>query len=217
MASTVDICNMALAHIGADGVVSSINPPDGSAEAGHCARFYPQARTELLESFAWTFAKTRVVLAEVTNPSSIWAYAYALPSDCLTTVRVLNTFTLLDFGFLPLYGFVTPSEVALFNERGCADFEIEGDTLLTNEPTAVLMYLRDVTDTSRFSASFNTALSYLIASYLAGPMIKGKEGASTGAALRQAAQQAARAAMALEANSSAEPAAQTPDSVRARV
>lgn len=216
MASAVDLCNMALANIGADGVVSSISPPDGSAEAGHCARFYPQARTELLESFAWPFAKTRVSLASVPNPSSIWAYAYAVPADCLNPVRVLNSFTLQYSGFWAAYGFVTPSEIALFNERGSADYETEGDVLLTNEPTAVLLYVRDVTDTSKFTPGFNTALGYLLSSFLAGPIIKGKEGASTGATLRQAAMQAAHAAMAIEANNSVEPAVQIPGSIRAR-
>ena len=35
MSSTVQICNMALSHIGAGPLISAINPPDGSTEAGY--------------------------------------------------------------------------------------------------------------------------------------------------------------------------------------
>lgn len=208
---------MALSHLGADAVIASINPPDGSVEAGHAARFYPQARTEMIEAFAWPFAKKRVTLPTVTNPSSVWAYAYALPGDCLNPVRVLTSTLLVQFGFQPYYGFVTPSEIALFNERGCADFEVEGGTLLTNEPAAVLLYVCDIIDTSKFTPSFTTALSYLVAAFMAGPIIKGAEGAKAGLQLRQIARQIAGSAQAIEANNSAEPAAQTPESIRARV
>ena len=44
MASDVDVCNLALAHLGDEATVASISPPEGSAQAGHCARFYPMAR-----------------------------------------------------------------------------------------------------------------------------------------------------------------------------
>lgn len=217
MASIADICNMGLSHLGSDAIVTSISPPDGSVEAGHCARFFPIARAELLDSFAWTFAKKRVALAATTNPSTVWGYAYAVPSDCMNALRVLNSFTLLDYGFLPYYGFVTPSELAVFNERGSADFEIEGNVLLANEPAAVLLYTIDVIDPSKFSPSFVAALGYLMAAYLAGPLIKGNEGAKTAGTFRQVAKNVAQGAMAKDANNSSEPAAQTPESIRARL
>lgn len=217
MASAVDICNAGLSHLGSDAIVTSIDPPDGSTEAAHCVRFYPIARTELLDSYTWTFAKRRVALAAVDNPSSVWAYAYGLPPNIMNAVRVLNSFTLLDYGFLPTTTFLTPSEAALFNERGSADFDIEGDTLLTNEPEAVLLYTVDITDPSKFSPTFVTTLGYLMASYLAGPLIKGTEGAKTGGTLRQVSTRLAQGAMALDANNSSEPAARIPDSIRARL
>lgn len=45
---------------------------------------------------------------------------------------------------------------------------------------AVLRYVAVVTDTTKFSALFTLALSHLLASMLAGPIIKGDEGASAG-------------------------------------
>ena len=56
MASEVDICNLALGHLGDNATVSSISPPEGSAQAEHCARFYPIARDALLEMHNWNFA-----------------------------------------------------------------------------------------------------------------------------------------------------------------
>jgi hypothetical protein len=217
MASDVDICNMALSHIGSDAIVSSISPVDGSVESGHCARFYPQARVELLEAHSWRFARKRETLAELaTNPSDVWAYAYGLPSDMLVPLRVLSSFVLVEAGYLAAGAIATPSELALINERGSADFDIEGTTLFTNEPEAVLLYRRDITDTSKFTGSFRTALSYLLASFLAGPLIKGSEGAKTGGQLRQVATQVAAAAMALDANSGSESASIASESIRAR-
>ena len=49
MASVVDICNQALSHLGDSATVASIDPPEGSAQAEHCARFYPAALAALLE------------------------------------------------------------------------------------------------------------------------------------------------------------------------
>lgn len=200
MASIVDICNMALAHHGSDAVVSSIDPPDGSIEAGHCARFYPIARTELLEPYPWSFALKRAALAELAvNPSSVWAYAYELPSDCLSPVRVLAAGSTL-----------TPSE------RDNADYTIEGTTVLTNEEAAVLLYITDVTDPSKFSPTFTTALSYVLGAYLAGPLIKGSAGADVAKEFRKAAREMAVSAAANDANGSAESAVDVPQSILAR-
>lgn len=178
MPSAVQICNMALSHIGSEARVSSIEPPDGSVEAGHCATFYDPARTEMLEPGNWAFSLKRAQLAEVTNPSTVWAFAYAKPSDCLRPLRVLRPSGVVT---------VFTQDVAGFHadDRNSASFDIEGELILTNEPEAVLTYVRDVTDTTRFPSSFASALSYLLAAYVAGPIIKGSEGARTGDAMRQ--------------------------------
>ena len=59
MSSEVAICNLALAHLGDSATVASIDPPEGSAQSEHCARFYPIARDALLEMHAWKFATRR--------------------------------------------------------------------------------------------------------------------------------------------------------------
>lgn len=221
MASAVDISNVGLSHIGARSQVSSISPPDGSVEAGYCARFYPLARRELLEAGNWSFAKRRVALAEVTNDSDVWAYAYAKPADCITPLRVLQLQYVQDAGLLwPMGMYLFDGDWRaiddVFSERGSSDFVVEGDVIRTNEPEAVLLYKRDVTDTTKFSPLFVAAAGMLMAAYLAGPIIKGKAGADTGAAWRQAAFDMMAKAAAADANGSSERASHTAAHIQAR-
>lgn len=209
MSSVVQLCNMALSHIGSEAQVASISPPDGSVEAGYCATFYDQARTEMLEPGTWRFSLNRATLAELSNLSEVWAYAYALPSDCLRPLRVLRpgegltVFTQYDSTFQP-------------NDRGSADFDVEGQVLFSNHPEATLIYVRDVTDTGKFTPSFVTALSYLLSSYLAGPILKGTEGARVADAMRQRAMGIADTSATASANASSAYNDVTPDALRAR-
>lgn len=209
MASVVQICNMALSHIGSEARVSSISPPDGSVEAGHCATFYDMARSELIEPGTWRFARKRALLAEVTNESDTWAYAYTLPSDCMRPLRVLTPGTALTVFNQDTLGYSS-------NEEAGADFDIEGDVLYTNEPEAVLVYVRDVTDTTKFTPSFTSALSYLLASYLAGPILKGNEGTRVGDGMRERAMALADIAATASANASSTSQAFIPSSLQAR-
>lgn len=218
MSSVVDICNVALSRVGADGQVSAIEPPDGSVEAGYCARFYPIARRQLLEAHAWTFAKKRAALTEVTNTSEVWAYAYARPVRCVKPLRVLLADDVVSFDTVD-----APALLArIGHERDSADFEVEGDVIRTNQPEAVLVYTQDIDDTTKFSPGFEVALGVLLAAHLAGPIIKGMTGARLGAALLQEAIGAdgrtglAGKAAAADANSSAGSASHVPDHIRVR-
>jgi hypothetical protein len=217
VASVADICNTALSHIGSDTVITSISPPDGSVEAGHCARFYPIAREELLESHPWAWSLKRVALATITNPSPVWTYAYALPSDLKSAVRVFDntTFDAL-FPNVAFQQFASFDTLYKYTERGSADFVIEGDVLFTHEPDAVLLYTAASLDTTKYSPTFVSALSYLLASYLAGPIIKGLPGAQTSGQLRKIAATVAGEAKSLNSNESAESADHVPEHIRRR-
>ena len=210
MASVVDICNAALAHIGAESLVTSIDPPDGSTEAGYCKTFYPLARRSALEVYNWAFARVRVQLSEVENQSTVWQYAYAVPAKCLTARRILPLAYIQSIGLQtwpmgfdsPIFNWKVLDD--LFNERGSSDFEIEGDVLYTNEPDAWLLYTTDITDSSKFSPMFTTALAMLLAGYLAGPIIKGREAINIGTAWTEAGNNMLGKAIANDANASAE-------------
>ena len=184
MANAVEICNLALGHIGSDANIASIAPPDGSAEAGYCARYYPLARKLTISLAQWSFATTRKQLAQVTNASVVWLFAYAQPADCIKPYRVLKS--------------------GATNEQDGASFTIEGGVVYTNEAEATLVYTRDITDATKFTPEFVSALSWMMASYLAGPVIKGNEGANAAVKLRERAIVETRSASAGDANRSSE-------------
>jgi len=182
MASEVDICNIALSHLGDVANVSSINPPEGSAQAQHCARFYPIARDALLEMHTWGFATKRITLSLLSNELEQWKYVYQAPSDALAIIAVLAPDAMDDYSQdLP----VPYTQVGIVNTgQGLytpQPFEVETlqdgtSVIYSNQEDATLRYTVKITDTSEFSPLFTSALTHLLASYLAGPILKGEVG-----------------------------------------
>jgi len=175
MSSEVEICNLALAHLGDSATVASINPPEGSAQAEHCQRWYPIARNSLLELQEWGFATTRALLAELMNPFPQWQHSYARPADCLKVLAILPSDSASDIaacaGYTP-QAFTTETDASTGNQ-----------IILTNQGSALVRYTRLVTDTSKFSPLFTDALGWYLASYLAGPVLKGETGINVGQAM----------------------------------
>lgn len=161
MASEVDICNLALAHLGDNATVASIDPPEGSAQAEHCARFYPIARNALLELHNWKFATRRATLAKLDVESWNWGHAYAQPAGVLRLLAVLPAEASPDAEGQPYDTENTQDGIAL---------------ILTDLDDATLRFTALVTDTTKFSPLFVDALARLLASYLAGPVLKGDAG-----------------------------------------
>ena len=87
MASVVDICNLALGHLGDPATVSSIDPPEGSAQAQHCARFYPIARDSLLEMHSWNFSTYREALAHLQPAEWIYLLFFEYKDKDLTSLQ----------------------------------------------------------------------------------------------------------------------------------
>ncbi|MCC7063244.1 MAG: hypothetical protein IT456_10595 [Planctomycetes bacterium] len=168
MASYVDICNLALAHLGDEATVSSISPPDGSAQASHCARFYPIARNIALESHPWRFATFRAALAlRADEPPTGWTYAYGLPNLCLRPLRVLS-----------------PEST---DDNTGEEFKVESaedgsQILYTKADEAILVFIKEVVSPGFFSPLFIEAYARLLASFLAGPVLKGATGMKVGEA-----------------------------------
>ena len=85
-------------HLGDKANVSSISPPDQSAQAGHCARFYPIARDALQEMHTWGFCTRRVALAlSASDPPSTWQYAYIAPSGVLNYLTIRDPYATDDW------------------------------------------------------------------------------------------------------------------------
>lgn len=159
MASPVDVVNLALAHLGERPTVVSIDPPEGSAEAEYSAIFYPIARDAILEAVPWTFATRRATLAAyAVTPPSPWAYAFSLPNGIIRAHRVLMPGETDDNAGQPfVIEAVTSSNVGV---------------LFTGVDAPDLVYTARVEDLTRWTPLAVNALSYLLASYLAGPVTK---------------------------------------------
>lgn len=163
MASEIDISNLALSHLGDAANVSDFQ--EGSANSDHCRRFYPIARDMLLEMHPWSFTMRRVALATLTNkPPAMWGYAYGLPADIARAYAVLPT------------GATDDCEQPYTLETVADGTRI----LLTNQPEAILRYAVKIVDPTKFSGLFVDTLTWLLASYLAGPVLKGQEGVKAG-------------------------------------
>lgn len=202
MASEVDICNLALAHLGDRATVSSISPPEGSAQAEHCARFYPIARDMVLEAHEWGFATKRADLALLTDtPPPGFLYVYQLPNDCRNIVDLIDpnapTFPPIDEHRGHWYGdaFTLPAVPYELETRS------DGTPVVyTNLAEAKIRYVASITDTTKFSTQCLDAIGWLLAAYLAGPVIKGDTGAEMGNTCMKAYQLSLSQARANDAN-----------------
>ena len=182
MATEIDICNLALAHLGDDATIASIDPPEGSAQAEQAARFYPIARNTLLESHTWNFASKRSTMPTVINTVDQWEYAYAAPADMMTPVAIISPTAQNDYatrmssGDTP--GGITSnySPTILAGQYTPQQFVVEGNYIYTNQENAMLRYQALITDSTKFSPLFVVTLSWQLAAMLAGPVIKGDQG-----------------------------------------
>jgi hypothetical protein len=151
MSSKIEICNLALSHFGQD----SIDTVDeASTSARRCKLLYDVCRRQALESHVWAFALKTAQLPLSLETAYGWGYVYVLPSDNLRFVRVLNDGAHVD------------DKVDLLATKHQA-FEIAGGLLRSNIESVQIEYVQDLTDTTKFTAAFVTAVSYLLASHLA--------------------------------------------------
>lgn len=168
MASMIDICNLALSHLGEGETITDLE--EGSVNADRCGVYYPIALDQMLERHDWGFATFRVTLALLSDDTgTAWLYSYAVPTSYVRSIAVLQ-----------------PEA----NDKDGQPFDIEtlstGDlTIYTNAEDAILRYVKRVTDTAKFTPLFVVALSRLLAAYLAGPIIKGTDGMRVGQAQMQ--------------------------------
>ncbi len=140
MPSPTDLCNDALAQIGA-GIISDID--DGNRPATTCKRFYDTARDQTLRQHIWNFALNRFSLGQnTTGPVYEWTNSYSLPPDCLRVVR-------LGTG---------ADEIP---------FKVEGRNIVTDISPANLLYVRREDNLVVWDAIAYQAFSTMLASKLA--------------------------------------------------
>lgn len=204
MPSVVDICNLALSHLGDRATLSSIDPPEGSAQADHCARLWPIARDEALSSFDWGFASRVTDIARLASEDHPeWGYAYARPADFLVA---------RDSMFPD--GQVVTLGSNLYFEEGTAD---DGTPLLYAQFDSVaLRYTRRVNNTGLYPAKLVPAISYLLAAYLAGSVVKGRSGVGMADRMRGMWDKLVGEAKAIDANQRKDHTKFTPATLKAR-
>lgn len=206
MATVVSICNSALSLVGDRATLTSIDPPEGSAQADHCATFWPMARDEALSQYDWRFCSTVQPLAALSdslqdNPG--WEYAYALPADYLVARDFVWQGQTYPFDDCPIqYELGTISNGT--------------QVLFANHTDISLRYTRRVYDPGKYPAKLVTALGYLLGSYLAGPIVKGRAGVALSIAQRQMWDKLGAEAAVIDANQQQRKSAFKPAGLRAR-
>lgn len=158
MSSEIEICNMALSHLGQEkGIASFV---ERSAAANACSQFYQITRDMVLRAFPWPFATKIQALALVKkNPNDEWGYSYRIPSDCLQTRKIQS-------------GCRNDDKSTRIRFRISSDDT--GGLILTDKEDAILEYTQKITDSQRFSPDFTIALSRLLAFHIA-PRIIGQD------------------------------------------
>ena len=163
--SIIDICNEALGEVPAD-QISDIDDIS-SMSAKHCKRLYPGVISDLLEVNDWDFANRRVPLAQLGNDRpSEWTYAYALPSDMRSPLRLVPSTTAVNTGF------VVPGTQGLTEQfLSSIEYVISDAKLYTHLAGALLEYSADDVKPTAFTAMFARLAVLTLASRLVMPIL----------------------------------------------
>lgn len=152
MSSKVEICNLALSHIGVGKEIANLET-EASEEASACRRFFDPCRDIVLRDFPWPFATKIVTLALVEeNPNDEWRYSYQQPADSIRLKRILSG----------IRNDTQQSRVPYRVVRGSS-----GNLIYTDQQNAELEYSFKETDPQRYPPDFVIALSFRLAGYLA--------------------------------------------------
>jgi hypothetical protein len=178
--SRLHVCNLAVAHLPAE-PISSLE--ENSLPARECRRFYPEVVSDMLEGpHDWSFANRRESLAlkAVNDRAQEWLYAYALPANMGTPIRVLPDLAAAGLGFpIPLPGEPFAETWASTGTYIETPYIIEGDTLYSNSSGAILEFgVNDLTGII-VSQLVIRAMALDLAARLAIPVKKDSEREST--------------------------------------
>jgi hypothetical protein len=157
----VEVCNLALSHIGQGVEIQAMDERGAAAEA--CNAFFEVARKKILRDFTWPFASKKaqsLALVEEfdTDSNSEWAFSYRYPTDCLYFRKIQNG--------LRARSPDTDTHYEISHDS-------EGKLILTDFEDPVGDYTVDHGDTNIWPEDFSVALSYLLAHYIAPRLAKG--------------------------------------------
>lgn len=142
----VEICNMALAKIGSDSFITSLD--DDTKAARHLSIFYAPIRDSLLRSHLWRFARKQYQLAPlVEQPLFDGGNYFQIPTDCLRVV--------------------IPDEDYYY---GYNRWNVEGDKIIADTTVLNIIGIQRVEDTAKFDPIFTEALATRLAHELCMPL-----------------------------------------------
>lgn len=162
MASSTEIANLALAHLGTGKQIASLT--ERSAEAAACKKFFETARKATLRDFKWPIATKIAALGLVTedgdtgHPTDEYQYSYRLPSDCLFARRILSG---------------TRNDTTSTRIHYRLIHDAAGPLILTDKEDAELEYTVNHDDYEHYTPDMIMALSYRLAAYIAPLVSKG--------------------------------------------
>lgn len=154
--SETQIANLALGKFG-QSRLESISSND-SAESRWCLEFYPHARDIVTEQVAPRHARKTQSLAELSSNDreDDFEFAYEHPSDAMAVLYLL-------------------AETGQFDPNFPIQYEAEGDTIYTDEPSARIVYVRQSTDVTKYPPSFTEAVATYLAHMLVPPLKQDKQ------------------------------------------
>lgn len=182
MASVVEICNLALSNIRA-GSINSLT--EGSLQSQICKLKYPFIRDRCLTEMPWGFNRKIRGLSVLTTEIFNWARAYQYPIDCLKIHRLVGAQEELANADADVVSRLIDSQLLPINDiRNQIPFEVfnfnDNKVIGTNEAELRIDYAAKVEDPNLFTTDFIMALSHLLASEIAIPIV----GAELGRQLR---------------------------------
>jgi len=152
----LDICNLALSHIGQDAITQADLDGDLNESARHLNTNFDFSRDFVLRAKGWRFASVKEALVATEDEVSNWDYVYTYPAKCLRINKLFYDTESKDPVPIEFEVVYLPSE--------------DKKVIATGYDDAYIDYNYQVTDPDLFDASFITALAYLLAAKIAKPL-----------------------------------------------
>jgi len=148
MTDEVSVVNQALYHIG-DKRIASLAETSERAKVAN--EFFEQTRDEVLQAYAWRFARTRTTLAALADaPAFRWTTQYQLPSDYLALVQVND-----------YYPYPSMSDARTYDDKV---WDVEDGKILTDLSAPLkVIYRRRITDMNAWTPLARGVLAYTLA------------------------------------------------------
>lgn len=157
MASTTDICNLALSHLSVGTTIANVET-ERSTPALACRTFFSTARDATLRDFAWPFATKIADLQLVTeSPNDEWDFSYRYPTDAVNIRRVLSG---------------VRNDTSSTRVPFRVMYDVSGPVIYSDEESGEIEYTVRVTNVNHYPPDFVMALSLRLAAYIA-PRVTG--------------------------------------------